>query len=48
MNASCSMSSQIPKLISRTDFERIVKGTRAEYRSTGLSSWSQFVGMRFC
>ncbi len=48
MNASCSLFSQILKLIPRTDFERIVKGTRAEYRSKGLSSWSQFVGMLFC
>ena len=48
MKASCSMFSQILKLIPRTDFERIVKETRAEYRSKGLSSWSQFVGMMFC
>jgi hypothetical protein len=48
VNASCSLFSQILKLIPRTDFERIVKGTRAEYRSKGLSSWSQFVGMLFC
>ncbi|NGZ97542.1 MAG: transposase [Nitrospira sp. WS110] len=48
MNASCSLFSQILKLIPRTDFERIVKETGAEYRSKGLSSWSQFVGMLFC
>jgi hypothetical protein len=42
------MFSQILKLIPRTDFERIVKQTGAEYRSKGLSSWSQFVGMLFC
>jgi len=48
VNTSCSMFSQILKLIPRTDFERLVKGTRAEYRSKGLSSWSQFVGMLFC
>lgn len=48
MTASCSMFSQILKLIPRTDFERIVKQTGAEYRSKGLSSWSQFVGMLFC
>jgi hypothetical protein len=46
--ASCSMFSQILKLIPRTDFERIVKQTGAEYRSKGMSSWSQFVGMLFC
>ncbi len=48
MNASCSMFSQILKLIPRTDFERIVKQTGAEFRSKGLSSWSQFVAMLFC
>lgn len=48
MKASCSMFSQILKLIPRTDFERIVKQTKAEHRSKGLSSWSQFVGMLFC
>ncbi|MBZ0104667.1 MAG: IS4 family transposase [Sulfuricella denitrificans] len=42
------MFSQILKLIPRTDFERIVRETGAEYRSKGLSSWSQFVGMLFC
>lgn len=48
MNASCSMCSQILKLIPRTDFQRIVQQTGAEYRSKGLSSWSQFVAMLFC
>ena len=42
MKASCSMFSQILKLIPRPDFGRIVKETRAEYRSKGLSSWSQY------
>ncbi len=48
MKASCSMFSQILKLIPRTDFERFVKETKAEHRSKGLSSWSQFVAMLFC
>ena len=48
MKASCSMFSQILKLIPRTDFERLVKDTKAEHRSKGLSSWSQFVAMLFC
>ena len=48
MKASCSMFSQILKLIPRMDFERIVRETGAEYRSKGLSSWSQFVSMLFC
>ncbi len=42
------MFSQILKLIPRSDFERIVKATGAEYRAKGLSSWSQFVAMLFC
>jgi hypothetical protein len=42
------MFSQVLKLIPRIEFERIVKETRAEYRSKGLSSWSQFVAMLFC
>ena len=48
MRASCSMFSQVLKLIPRTDFERIAKETGAEYRSKGLSRWSQFVAMLFC
>lgn len=48
MKASCSMFSQILKLIPRLEFERLVRETGAEYRSKGLSSWSQFVGMLFC
>lgn len=48
MNASCSLFSQILTLIPRPDFERIVNETGAEYRSKGLSSRSQFVGMLFC
>jgi len=48
VNASCSMFSQILKLIPRTDFARLVKETKAEHRSKGVSSWSQFVAMLFC
>jgi hypothetical protein len=48
VKASCSMFSQILKLIPRIEFERNVKDTGAEYRCKGLSSWSQFVGMLFC
>jgi len=42
------MFSQILKVIPRADFQRIVQQTGAEYRSKGLSSWSQFVAMLFC
>jgi hypothetical protein len=48
VNASCSMFSQILKLIPRTAFQRIVQQTGAQARSKGLSSWSQFVAMLFC
>lgn len=48
MRASCSMFSQILKLIPRTDFQSLVQATGAEHRSKGLSSWSQFVAMLFC
>lgn len=48
MKASCSMFSQVLKLIPRIEFQQIVKQTGAEYRAKGLSSWSQFVAMLFC
>jgi len=48
VNTSCSMFSQILKLIPRTDFARLVKETKSEHRSKGVSSWSQFVAMLFC
>lgn len=48
MSASCSMFSQILKLIPRVEFERMVKETGSEYGAKGLSSWSQFVAMMFC
>lgn len=41
------MFSQVLKLIPRIEFERLVRQTGAEYRSKGLSSWSQFVAMLF-
>lgn len=48
MKASCSMFSQILKLIPRLEFERLVRETGAERGAKGLSSWSQFVAMMFC
>ncbi|MCZ6674995.1 MAG: DUF4372 domain-containing protein, partial [Verrucomicrobia bacterium] len=47
VNVSCSMCSQILKLIPRSDIQRLVNQTGAEYRSKGLSSWSQLVAMFF-
>lgn len=48
MKASCSMFSQILKLVPRIEFERMVRQTGAEYAAKGFSSWSQFVAMLFC
>ena len=42
------MFSQLLKLIPRTEFESLVKQTKAQYRSKGVSSWSQLVAMMFC
>jgi DDE family transposase/uncharacterized protein DUF4372 len=48
VRASCSMFSQILKLIPRLEFERVVRETGAERSAKGLSSWDQFVAMMFC
>jgi hypothetical protein len=48
VRASCSMFSQILKLVPRIEFERMVKQTGAEHRAKGFCSWSQFVAMLFC
>jgi hypothetical protein len=48
VKASCSMFSQILKLVPRIEFERMVRQTGAEYAAKGFSSWGQFVAMLFC
>lgn len=48
MKASCSMFSQILKLVPRLEFEKLVRDTGAERAAKGLSSWTQFVAMMFC
>ncbi len=48
MNASCSMFSQVLKLIPRVEFERIVRDTGAERAAKGFTSWAQLVSMLFC
>ena len=48
MKASCSMFSQLLKLIPRIDFERLVRQSQAERHAKGFSSWSQLVAMLFC
>ena len=42
------MFSQILKLFPRTDFQRLVKETKAERHARGFTSWGQFVAMLFC
>ncbi len=48
MNRFCSMFSQILKLFPRSEFQSLVKGTRAERHSRGFTCWGQFVAMLFC
>ncbi|MBP6251967.1 MAG: DUF4372 domain-containing protein [Rubrivivax sp.] len=42
------MFSQLLKLFPRSEFEKLVRDTRAEYAAKGFSSWSQMVAMVFC
>ncbi len=42
------MFSQLLKLFPRSEFERLVKDTGAEYAAKGFTSWSQMVAMLFC
>jgi hypothetical protein len=44
----CSMFSQLLKLFPRTDFQALVKRTKAERHARGFDSWNQFVAMLFC
>ena len=48
MNRFCSMFSQILQLFPRTEFELLVRETKAEMHARGFSSWAQFVAMLFC
>jgi len=48
MNRFCSMFSQLLQLFPRTDFQLLVKETKAERHARGFSSWNQFVSMMFC
>jgi len=43
-----SMFSQILQLFPRTEFQKLVKETKAERHARGFSSWGQFVAMLFC
>ena len=48
MNRFCSMFSQILQLFPRSEFQLLVKETKAERHARGFSSWGQFVAMMFC
>jgi hypothetical protein len=48
MNRFCSMFSQILQLFPRSDFQLLVKETKAERHARGFSCWEQFVSMMFC
>lgn len=48
MNRFCSMFSQILQLFPRTEFQLLVKETKAERHARGFSCWGQFVSMLFC
>jgi hypothetical protein len=42
------MFSQILQLFPRSDFQLLVKETKAERHARGFSCWNQFVAMMFC
>jgi len=48
VNRFCSIFSQLLKLFPRTEFQRLVKETRAERHARGFDCWTQFVSMQFC
>ena len=48
MNRFCSMFSQILQLFPRSDFQLLVKETKAERHARGFSCWGQFIAMMFC
>ena len=48
MNRFCSMFSQILQLFPRSEFELLVRETKAERHARGFSCWEQFVSMMFC
>lgn len=48
MNRFCSMFSQILQLFSRSEFQLLVKETKAERHARGFNCWDQFVSMMFC
>ena len=48
MNRFCSMFSQILQLFPRSEFQLLVRETKAERHARGFICWNQFVAMMFC
>jgi len=48
LSAFSSVFGQILKLFPRTEFEQLVRETRAERHARGFTCWQQFVAMLFC
>lgn len=48
MSAFSSVFGQILKLFPRTEFQQLVRETKAERHARGFTCWQQFVAMLFC
>jgi len=48
LSAFSSVFGQILKLFPRTEFEQLVRETKAERHARGFTCWQQFVAMLFC
>jgi len=48
MTRFCSILNQLLQVFSRTEFQKAVEETKAEYHARGFRSWDQFVAMMFC
>jgi hypothetical protein len=48
VNRFCSIFSQLLKLVSRSEFQSMVKEHRAERHARGFACWDQFTSMLFC
>jgi hypothetical protein len=44
----CSILNQLLQVFPRTEFQKAVRDTGAEYAAKGFSSWTHFVAMLFC
>ncbi|MDR2797062.1 MAG: DUF4372 domain-containing protein, partial [Treponema sp.] len=47
MNKLNTIMGQLLALVSRSRFEKLVREHKAEYKSKGLRSWTQFAAMLF-